>query len=63
MQVQFWFFLVWFRFLTLYQNSGPLADHITVASLVFLSKIQATWKCITFENDKWLQQSFAHAAG
>lgn len=62
MQVQCVFFWYGLDF-SLYQNSEPLADHITVASLVFLSKIQATWKCITFENDKWLQQSFAHAAG
>lgn len=47
-------------FTPLHQNMGPLADDIAVASLMFF---QATWKCITFEDDKWLQQSFAHAAG
>lgn len=52
-----------FKALTLYRDSNPLAHHIMVAALVFLSTTQADWKCITFEDDKWLQQSFAHAAG
>lgn len=33
------------------------------ARLIFSFKIQATWKCITLEDDKWLQQSFSHTDG